>query len=93
MEPVIITVVNCSALIVPALALWAIAALFSQRAEEECYATQVLYFGTLLMVSVVTLRTVSINDACWLMHTATLGVLIVAGALRRPAASTAQYGI
>ncbi len=87
MEPAIETIVFFSPLLVPMLALWAIAALYSQCTGAECQATQFLYFGTLLVVSFVTLRTIANNEGCWLVHTSTLGVLIVAGVMRRPAAA------
>jgi hypothetical protein len=91
MEPVISSIVNFSALIVPVIALWAIAALYMQRDDVECALTQLLYFGTLLLIAFVTLRTMSTNDGCWLIHTATLGVTIVAGVMRRPAAATQHF--
>ena len=85
MEPIIGTIVDFSGLLVPVMALWAIAALYMQRADVECALTQLLYFGTLLLIAVITVRTMANNDGCWLIHTATLGVTIVAGAMRRPA--------
>lgn len=91
MEPVIDTIVDLSNLMVPALALWAIAALYMQRSDVECTLTQLLYFGTLLLISFVTLRTITTNDGCWLVHTATLGITIVAGAMRRPVSTAPGY--
>ncbi len=90
MEPMIDAVVFLSSLLVPMLAIWAVAALYTQGAENNCYATEILYFGTLLLVSFVTLRTVATNDCCWLIHTATLGIMIVAGVMRRPAGLNPQ---
>ncbi len=91
MEPLINSVVMCSSFLVPALALWAIAALYMQRGDVECALTQLLYFGTLLLISFVTLRTITSNDGCWLIHTATLGITIVAGAMRRPVNAAPRY--
>lgn len=84
MEPIIATVVHFSAWIVPLLSLWAVVALYTQRPGTQCYATQILFFGTLVLIACITLRTVSSNDSCWLVHTATLGATIVAGVMRRP---------
>lgn len=91
MEPFISSLVNFSAFIVPALAVWAIAALYMQRETVACTQTQLLYFATLLVIAVVTLRTITTNDGCWLIHTATLGITIVAGVMRRPASSWQSY--
>ncbi len=91
MEPAINAIVHMSSFMVPAIALWAIAALYMQRDDVECTWTQLLYFGTLLLISFVTLRTITTNDGCWLMHTATLGITIVAGAMRRPASAPPRY--
>ena len=84
MEPVISTIVLFSSLLVPALALAAIVTLHMQPAENDSGWCQLLYFGTLLVIAFVTLRTMATNDGCWLIHTATLGITIVAGAMRRP---------
>lgn len=91
MEPVISTIVDFSGLLVPVMALWAIAALYMQRADIECTLTQLMYFGTMLLIAVITVRTMANNDGCWLIHTATLGVTIVAGAMRRPPATPANF--
>lgn len=90
MELFIEAVVYYCGLMVPVLALWAIAALYLQQADEPCGTTQFLYFGALLLISFVTLRTVASNDGCWLVHTSSLGVMIVAGVMRRPAESPAM---
>ncbi len=41
------------------------------------------FLGILLAVTLITCRTVIVFDACWLVHTATLGMMIV-GALLLP---------
>lgn len=84
MERVIETVVGCSSLLVPLLVVWAIVGLYTMRGGGECLATQLLYFFVLLFVAGLTVRTVAVNDACWLAHTSSLGVLVVAGALKKP---------
>ncbi|MEZ6074690.1 MAG: hypothetical protein R3C09_17550 [Pirellulaceae bacterium] len=91
MEPVIDTVVGCSSFMVPVMALWAIVALYLQRDDCECITTQLLYFGTLLLIAFITVRTMATNDGCWLIHTATLGITIVAGAMRRPTGAPQHF--
>ncbi|MEO8271109.1 MAG: hypothetical protein ABI557_15415 [Aureliella sp.] len=91
MEPVINAIVGCSSFMVPVMALWAIVALYLQRDDCECTTTQLLYFGTLLLIAFITVRTMATNDSCWLIHTATLGITIVAGAMRRPADDARQF--
>ncbi len=91
MEPVINAVVDCSSFMVPVMATWAIVALYMQRADCECSTTQLLYFGTLLLIAVITVRTMATNDNYWLIHTATLGITIVAGAMRRPSHAKPRY--
>ena len=90
MEPVIDAVASCSSLMVPVMALWAIVALYLQRDDCECTTTQLLYFGTMLLIAFITVRTMATNDSCWLIHTATLGITVVAGAMRRPAGVAAH---
>ncbi len=84
MERLVETVVHCSALVVPLLAIWAIACLYCSRSGCGCHATQIVFFATLLMIAGFTVRTVLVDDGCWLIHTASLGVMIVFGTMRRP---------
>ena len=84
MERLIETVVLCSGLLVPLMAVWAIACLYCARNGGQCYATQIVYFSTLLTIAGLTVRTVMADDCCWLIHTASLGVMIVVGVMRRP---------
>ncbi len=71
--------------LVPVLTLWAIGCLYSLRSGCRCRATEWAYYAALLLVSGVTLRTVMADDNCWLVHTASLCTLIIAGVMRRPA--------
>lgn len=84
MERLIDVVVFCSSVLVPLLAVWAILGLYTLRSGCQCHVTQFLYFFVLLFVAGLTIRTVLANDNCWLIHTSSLGVMIVAGVLRRP---------
>ncbi len=36
------------------------------------------FFAALLVITVATIRTVILCDECWLLHTATLGTIIIA---------------
>jgi hypothetical protein len=90
MESVVASVVCCSGLLVPMLAVWAIAALYTQCSGSECCVTQYLFFGALLFIAGMTVRTVTTDDGCWLIHTTSLGAMIVAGVMRRPASQVVQ---
>ena len=84
--------IHCYAgLLVPLLALWAISCLYAARSGCQCHATQIIYLATMLVVAGLTVRTVTANDGCWLVHTASLGVLIVVGVMKRPAEETTAF--
>lgn len=87
MERLTECIVFCSGFIVPILALWAVACLYTRRSGIQCYASQIIYFATLLMISGLTIRTVMVDDCCWLVHMGSLGVMIVSGVMRRPSES------
>lgn len=78
-----------SMLFVPLLALWAVACLYMGRTGCRCAISQIIYFVALLAVAGLTVRTMLANDGCWLIHTSSLGVLIVSGVMRRPVESEA----
>lgn len=40
-----------------------------------------VYFAVFLVVAQATLRTMWANDPCWLLHTASLSVMVVGGAM------------
>jgi hypothetical protein len=91
MERVIEGVVDYAGFIVPLLALWAIAALYSLRTGCQCIATQLLFFSVMLLISGITVRTVMSDDGCWLVHTASLGMMVVAGVMRRPEVESPEF--
>ena len=86
------SIVDCSGVLIPFLALWAIASLYTARSESESHSTQAVFFGALLFIAVVTIRTVMVDEGCWLLHTSSLGAMIVAGVLRRPATEDDDSG-
>lgn len=73
-----------SVLIVPLIALWAVGLLYTLKSGMRCHLTECVFFFCLMIVAISTIRTVAVNDSCWLQHTAALGVMVVAGALRKP---------
>lgn len=68
-------------LIVPALAVWATLGIHSYRCEGYCLVVDTLFFLVMIVIAGLTWRTMSQNDACWLVHTASLGFMIVAGVI------------
>jgi hypothetical protein len=68
---------------VPALALWAVIGVQVFKEEAQRAAVDGLYFLAILLVGAMTWRTMSLNDPYWLIHTASLGMMIVAGVLPR----------
>lgn len=84
MERIIEVAVSFSAVLVPILALWAVVGLYALRTGVECYATQLLFFCSLMFIAGMTVRTIMANDGLWLVHTASLGVMVVAGVMKRP---------
>jgi hypothetical protein len=91
LERLIDGIADWAGVLVPLLAVWAIVGLYTQRTGNQCVATHVLYLAVMLFISGVTVRTVMIDDGCWLVHTASLGVMIVSGVMRRPEVSSAEY--
>ena len=71
--------------IVPIASVWAVASLYTLKSGCRCKVTECGFFIALLVVAMCTVRTVLANESCWLVHTASLGSLIVAGVMRRPA--------
>ena len=77
--------------IVPALAVWAIIGINVYKGEAQRPAVDALYFTVMLVIAALTWRTMSLNDPCWLIHTASLGTMIVAGVLPRRSADEAVH--
>lgn len=84
MEMTLESVSYIAALLVPAIALWAIVCLYTQASGCKCHVTEVGFFAALLLIAAITVRTVLVDDGCWLIHTSSLGVMIVAGVMRKP---------
>jgi hypothetical protein len=84
MEALLSLTVEYSAAISPLLSLWAIALLFLQPKDSDQSSAQAIYFMAMLVVSTLTVRATLTHDTFWLLNAASLGLLIVAGALRRP---------
>ena len=62
---------------VPVLAL---AGLWMARLCEDARvrsAAEACYFGAMIVASLITLRTILADDHCWLLHTASLGIMIL----------------
>lgn len=90
MELLIATVVGYSGILAPVLATWATANLYLQPQESDCGYCQTAYFGAMLFIGFLTVRTMLMHDECWLINAASLGVLIVGGALKRPVDDSAS---
>jgi hypothetical protein len=65
--------------LVPALAIWAVLGAHSRRYADYRTLCDCLYFALMLIIAGLTLRTMSANDPCWLIHTASLGAMVVGG--------------
>ncbi|MBX3423447.1 MAG: hypothetical protein KF752_17960 [Pirellulaceae bacterium] len=87
MEFVIDLIGSHSAFLAPALTAWAMLTLYVQPKTEIGFSASGFYFVVLLMVAVLTMRTTMVHDKLWLIHAASLGVLIVGGVLWRPSES------
>lgn len=83
-ETLIHSLQAASGFLVPALAFWSIACLYTIRSGCRCTASECVFFGVLLLVAGATIRTVVACDNNWLLHTSSLGVMIVAGSMKRP---------
>ena len=73
--------VDWTALMVPALALWAVIGIHVYRSEGLALLVDVFYFLVMVLIAALTWRTMSVNDSCWLIHTASLGTMIIGGVL------------
>ena len=68
---------------VPALVVWAVIAINVYKGDAQRPAIDAIYFLAMLLIGALTWRTMSMNDPCWLIHTASLGIMIVAGVMPR----------
>ena len=68
---------QCIPWIVPILAL---AGLWIARLCEDARirsAAEACYFGAMVVASMITLHTILADDNCWLLHTSSLGLMIL----------------
>ena len=84
MELVFLNAASLAHFVVPLLALWAIVGLYTMKADSGCWVTQAGFFLAMLIIACLTVRTVVCDHGCWLIHTSSLGMMIVAGVMRRP---------
>ena len=67
----------CFPWIVPAIALsglWVAKSIEDKRVQR---LGERVFFAALMLVAGATLRTMIANDSCWLLHTASMGVMIL----------------
>ncbi len=91
MEHLIECVASWANILVPLAAVWAVVGLYTQKTGCQCVATQILFLAILLFVAGITIRTVMLDDESLLVHTSTLGMMIVSGVMRRPHAAAPDY--
>ena len=72
-----------SVLLVPALAAWAILGISAYRDTQLQPWVDSLFFLVMLVIGALTWRTMESHDACFLVHTLSLGIMIVFGVLPR----------
>ncbi len=84
MEALVELFVVWTSVLVPLLAMWAIATIYMHKPNHPGIAVESLFLFVLLIVSAATLRTVVVNDGCWLVHSTSLSAMILAGVMRRP---------
>jgi hypothetical protein len=69
--------------IVPAIALASLWMARAQGNESLQRTAERMYFAAMLVVAGVTLRTVLADDGCWIVHTSSLGLMVLAVAIPR----------
>ncbi len=81
----LVDLVGCySCVLAPALATFAMIALYVQPVGSSSQ-NNALFFAVLLVLATLTVRTtMMMYDETWLIHAASLGCTIVAGAMKRP---------
>jgi hypothetical protein len=85
--------VDWTALMVPALALWAVIGIHVYRSEGQSALVDALYFLVMVVIAALTWRTMNANDSCWLIHTASLGTMIVGGVLPKRGGSDDTFNL
>ena len=84
MEVLVATIVGYSGLLAPILMIWAIATLCLHSEKADYGYCQSVFFGSMVVIGFLTVRTMLMHDPCWLLNAISLGVLIVGGALKGP---------
>jgi hypothetical protein len=77
-------VAQYAGIVAPAMAFWAALLLHMQPKDTNNPVVQSVYFLILIFVAVLTVRATMCHDPMWLVNAASLGSLIVVGALKRP---------
>ena len=75
--------VDWLAFLVPALAVWAVIGIHVYRSDFHQPTIDAIYFAAMLVIGALTWRTMSGNDSHWLVHTASLGIMIVGGVMHK----------
>lgn len=88
MESLLYWIAGYSGVLAPVLTTWAVFALYVPGRDADWKYSQGLFFGSLLVIACLTIRTVVDHDERWLLNAASLGCLVVCGSLKRPADST-----
>ena len=84
MDTLVATLVGYSGVLAPVLAVWAIATLCLHTQKVDYGYCQAVFFGSMMLIGFLTIRTMLMQDPSWLLNAASLGVLIVGGALKGP---------
>ena len=50
-----------------------------------------VYFASMLIVAAITLRTILADDGCWILHTGSLGFMVLAAAMPKPESAADEY--
>ena len=68
-------------IIVPAVALFGLIAARTAHFPGAQRMAESLFYGTLVTVALGTIRSTMHNDSAWLLHTASLGFMIIGAAI------------
>jgi len=81
-ELLIAAIAGYSGIFAPMLAAWAICTLCLHSHDSDFGYCQTVFFGSMLVIAFLTVRTMLMHDPCWLLNASSLGVLVVGGALK-----------
>ena len=82
LEQLVVGICCYSGFFVPVIALWAVASLYCSPAGQCCSFSQLVFFAAFLLISGLTLRTVAVDNECFLVHSVSLGAMVVGGVMR-----------